>query len=113
MIELDSIEKEQLSRAFEDAVTDVLISKTLRALEETQAQTLVIGGGVSANKHLQREFVKRLGEKVPYVEINFPPTGLTGDNGVMIGLAGFYRAQRQEFVEPGTLIADGNLSLSK
>ena len=112
-VELDTLEKEQLSRAFEDAATDVLVSKTLRALEETQAQTLVIGGGVSANTHIKREFIKRLGEKLPYVEIHFPPAGLTGDNGVMIGLAGFYRTQKKEFIEPGALVADGNLSLSK
>jgi N6-L-threonylcarbamoyladenine synthase len=111
--ELDSLEKEQLSREFEDAATDVLTSKTLRALEETQAQTLVIGGGVSANVHIQKTFTEKLAAKLPYVSLSFPPSGLTGDNAVMIGIAGFYRAQKQEFSKPGTLTADGNLSLSK
>jgi N6-L-threonylcarbamoyladenine synthase len=109
----DDEAKEQLAHEFENAVTDVLISKTLRALEETQAQTLVIGGGVSANAHIQREFKKSLEEKMPYVELYLPPTGLTGDNAIMIGIAGFYRFLNQEFAEPGTLVADGNLSLSK
>ena len=111
--ELSGSEKEQLSRAFEDAAADVLVVKTLRALSDTQAQTLAIGGGVSANKHIREQFEKKLAEKLPYVDLYFPPAGLTGDNGIMIGIAGFFRFQRQEFIEPGSLIADGNLSLSK
>jgi N6-L-threonylcarbamoyladenine synthase len=112
-IEITDLQKEQLSREFEDAATEVLITKTLRALQETQPQTLAIGGGVSANAHIRKEFEQTLTEKLSYVSVDFPPAGLTGDNGVMIGIAGFYRAQREEFIEPGTLIADGNLSLSK
>jgi N6-L-threonylcarbamoyladenine synthase len=111
--EITELQKEQLAREFENAATEVLITKTLRALEETRAQTLAIGGGVSANAHIRKEFENKLAEKLPYVEVHFPPAGLTGDNGIMIGIAGFYRAQRKEFIEPGTLIADGNLSLSK
>ena len=111
-IEITDLQKEQLAREFEDAATEVLITKTLRSLQETQSQTLAIGGGVSANPHIRKEFEKALDEKMPYVTAYFPPAGLTGDNGVMIGIAGFYRAQRKEFVEPGTLIADGNLSLN-
>jgi N6-L-threonylcarbamoyladenine synthase len=108
---LDTLEKEQLAREFEDAVTEVLVSKTVKALRETQAQTLVLGGGVSANAHIQKSFSETLANKLPAVDFRVPPAGLTGDNGVMIGIAGFYRAQRQEFVDPGTLIANGNLSL--
>jgi N6-L-threonylcarbamoyladenine synthase len=111
--EISQEEKEQLAHEFEDAAADVLVAKTLKALEETQAQTLVIGGGVSANPYIRRRFEEALKTKLPYVGLHLPPTGLTGDNGVMIGIAGFYRAQRKEFIEPGSLVADGNLSLSK
>ncbi len=110
--ELSTRLKEQLARAFEDAVAEVLVSKTLRALLETQAQTLVIGGGVSANTHIRECFKKALKEKLPYVELSTPPEGLTGDNAVMIGVAGFYRARAAEFREPGTLVANGNLRLA-
>ncbi len=111
--DLSEQEREQLAQAFEDAVSDVLISKVFRALEETQAQTLAIGGGVSANIHIRNRFEKEIEERFPYIDLRFPPTGLTGDNGIMIGLAGFYRFLRGEFAEKGTLAADGNLSLSK
>ncbi|MBA3789395.1 tRNA (adenosine(37)-N6)-threonylcarbamoyltransferase complex transferase subunit TsaD [Patescibacteria group bacterium] len=105
-------EKEQLARAFEDAAADVLIAKTVKALEETRAQTLAIGGGVSANIHIRRRFEEKLKNDLPYIDLRYPPDGLTGDNAIMIGLAGFYRFLHTEFVEAGTLMADGNLSLA-
>lgn len=111
--DLSEQEKEQLAQAFEDAVSDVLVTKVTRALEETQAQTLAIGGGVSANKHIRARFEKEIAERFPYVDLRFPPSGLTGDNAIMIGLAGYYRSLKGEFIENGTLVANGNLSLSK
>jgi N6-L-threonylcarbamoyladenine synthase len=109
--ELNSAEKELLAHEFENAVTDVLLAKTMRALEETQAQTLVLGGGVSANAHIQRAFSEAVASKAPYVSLNFPPDGYTGDNAVMIAIAGFYRAQKGEYTKLEILTADSNLSL--
>ncbi len=103
----------ELAREFEDAAADVLIAKVSRALKETQALTLAIGGGVSANTHFQRRFAETIKEKFPYVDLRFPPTGLTGDNAIMIGLAGYYRFLQNETVEPGTLIANGNLAIAQ
>jgi N6-L-threonylcarbamoyladenine synthase len=104
--------KEQLARAFEDAAADVLVAKTIKALEETQVQILAIGGGVSANVHIRKRFEEKLAKDFPYVDLRYPPAGLTGDNAVMIGLAGYYHVLKQEFIESGILVADGNLSLS-
>jgi N6-L-threonylcarbamoyladenine synthase len=109
----DTKATEQLARAFEDAAADVLVSKTLKALEHSQAQTLAIGGGVSANLHIRSRIKTAIDEKFPYVEVATPPNGLTGDNAVMIGLAGYYRALRSEFAEAGTIVADGNLALAQ
>ena len=109
----DTKATEQLARAFEDAAADVLVSKTLKALEHSQAQTLAIGGGVSANMHIRERIRTAMQEKFSYVELRTPPNGLTGDNAVMIGLAGYYRALRNEFAEAGTIVADGNLALAQ
>ncbi|MCX6787363.1 MAG: tRNA (adenosine(37)-N6)-threonylcarbamoyltransferase complex transferase subunit TsaD [Candidatus Kaiserbacteria bacterium] len=48
-------DKKHIAHEFENAVADVLWKKTSRALAETNARTLVIGGGVSANTHIQVE----------------------------------------------------------
>lgn len=109
--ELSTIEREQLARAFEDAVAEVLAHKTSRALTESGAKTLSIGGGVSANTHIRRKLEAVLGQDNPDVVLNFPPRELTGDNAIMIGIAGFYRALRREYADE-SLKADGNLSLA-
>ena len=52
--------KKQIAREFEDAVTEVLIAKTIRAVEEFGANAVVVGGGVSANKHIRAELHRQL-----------------------------------------------------
>jgi N6-L-threonylcarbamoyladenine synthase len=104
-------EKRHIAHEFENAVGDVLWKKTARALDETGAQTLVIGGGVSANAHIRRVFTANIASDYPHVSLRIPQPTLTGDNAIMIGLAGFYRASRKEFSTDIT--AQGNLSLAK
>ncbi|KND50663.1 MAG: O-sialoglycoprotein endopeptidase [Parcubacteria bacterium C7867-001] len=110
--ELSELQKEQLSMAFEDAAADVLYAKTLRALEETGARALIIGGGVSANTHIRRVFTDKLRDERPDVSLFIPRASLTGDNAIMIGVAGYFRALKKQFADIATLRADGNLSLS-
>lgn len=109
--ELSQEEKEDIAREFEDAVADVLLAKTKRALEETGARTLALGGGVSANTHIQRTFRERIAQEFPYVRLAIPAPVLTTDNAIMIGLAGFYHALQEDFADPNTLRADGNRKL--
>lgn len=110
--QLSAIEKEQLARAFEDAAADVLYTKTLRAIEETNAQMLAIGGGVSANIHIRRVFRERLAKDAPHVTLSIPSVALTGDNAIMIGVAGYFHALKEQFTNPDTLKANGNQSLA-
>lgn len=104
--------KEDISREFEDAVSDVLFAKTSRALLETGARTLVLGGGVSANVHIRRVFAERIAQEHPEVSLYLPAPRFTTDNAVMIGIAGFYHARKGDFADPEALMADGNLSLT-
>src|SRR3990167_2252877 len=51
-----------IAREFEDAVTDVLVGKTIRACDEYGVQTVVVGGGVSANTHIRLRLAGALAE---------------------------------------------------
>jgi|CXWL01.1.fsa_nt_gi N6-L-threonylcarbamoyladenine synthase len=111
--DLTQTEREEISLAFEDACAEVLVSKTIRALEKTGARTLAIGGGVSANNNIKEEFKKALEKEGSGITLRIPAPTLSGDNAVMIGLAGYYRALQAQYIKPDDLLADGNLSLAK
>ena len=109
--DLTEAERAHVAHEFENAVTEVLWKKTARALEQTGAHTLSIGGGVSANTHIRRTFTKNMADEHPEVALRIPAAALTTDNAVMIGLAGYYRALRKEY--GADFVANGNLSLAK
>lgn len=108
--DVSNAEKKHIAHEFENAVADVLWKKTSQALRETGAHTLVIGGGVSANTHIRRVFTEKIKNEYSDVTLRIPTAVLTTDNAIMIALAGFYRAQRKEFV--ADIVANGNLSLA-
>lgn len=76
-----------IARAFEDAVADVLAEKVEKALEEKKYKTLIICGGVSANRFIRERF-KEIGRKTG-VKVLIPNIVLSGDNACMIAVAGF------------------------
>jgi|TARA_Y100000310_G_scaffold341769_1_gene442001 N6-L-threonylcarbamoyladenine synthase len=92
-----------VAREFEDAVADVLVHKTRKAIEKYNAKTLLVGGGVSANKYIR----EKLGELD--VKLLLPQQELTGDNAIMIAIAGYFRKLKNG--EASEIRAEGNLRL--
>lgn len=74
--------------SFEDAVVEVLVTKTLKAAEHFHVDSIVLGGGVSANKSLRHRFQKQCES----IGKNFhaPDLCYCTDNGAMIGVAGMH-----------------------
>ncbi len=97
---------------FENSATEVLLVKTMRALEKTGAKTLVLGGGVSANENIRRIFTEEIAKKYPDVSLHIPQASLTTDNAIMIAIAGFYHARRNDFADMSILCANGNAPLA-
>jgi N6-L-threonylcarbamoyladenine synthase len=80
-----------IALAFVDAVVEVLVRKSIVALERTELRRLVVAGGVGANRQLRDALgleAARLG-----IELFFPPLDLCTDNGAMIALAGLAKLQ--------------------
>ena len=110
--EMTEDEKNALSRDFEEAVTEVLLKKTTKAIDNFDAHTLIIGGGVSANNFIRRSFETELLASHPDVEIYFPHRNLATDNSIMIALAGHAEMANGRTGGALTLLkADGNRSL--
>ena len=84
----ETIDVPSLCAAFSQAVSEILVPRTLRALQETGRKTLAIAGGVAANSKIRGDFLReteRLG-----VRLCLPPLKLCGDNGAMIGAQGYF-----------------------
>lgn len=89
----------------EQAIIEVLVSKTARAVRQTGAETLLVGGGVSANQTLRTQL-----ENIKGVSLHISPLTLAGDNAIMIGLAAAMNYDSS--TDPETDIsADSRLSL--
>ncbi len=78
-----------IARGFEEAVTETLAIKCERALRETGARTLVVAGGVGANRRL-RERLDALATRRT-LRVCFPRPAFCTDNGAMIAFAGALR----------------------
>ena len=110
--ELDEQTKKDIAREFEEAVTEVLLKKTKNAIEEFGIETLIIGGGVSANTFIKSEMKKMVSENFPDLQILLPDQHLSGDNSIMIALAGYFGIAAGKPIPPITDIrASSNWSL--
>jgi N6-L-threonylcarbamoyladenine synthase len=83
--------REQIALEFENAVADVITAKVKKAIENTGAKTLVVGGGVIANKNIRKELQTLIDSEFPDVKLFLPTPDLTTDNAIMIGLAGYFK----------------------
>ena len=81
------INKNNLCASFEKEITEMLLDKVEKAIEETNSKKIVLAGGVSANTYIRKEFEK-LKEKG--IEVYMPDLSLCTDNAAMIASAGYY-----------------------
>ena len=85
-----------IAAEFQQAVIDVLISKTLKAAENYKVKSVLLGGGVSANKNLRRQMEKAVKEKLPKVIYHEPGLKFTTDNAAMIAAAACFHLKRKK-----------------
>jgi N6-L-threonylcarbamoyladenine synthase len=83
--------KADIARGFEDAVVDTLAIKCTRALDAAGCNTLVVAGGVGANKRLREKLQTMATARGG--RVCFPRPALCTDNGAMIAFAGALRLQ--------------------
>jgi N6-L-threonylcarbamoyladenine synthase len=84
--------KANIARGFVDAIVDVLVAKSLTALQQTGLKRLVVSGGVGANRQLRAALDTAATKK--RFHVFYPELEFCTDNGAMIALAGALRLQK-------------------
>lgn len=111
--------KQSIAREFENAVVETLVHKTIKTIKQYKIKTLIVGGGVSANTYLQEQIQKeikniRKSDFLTFKDLKayFPLKALTGDNALMIAIAGYYQYKNKKMAKNiNSIKAKGNLSL--
>ena len=101
-----------IAASFQGAVIVVLISKTIKAAKKYKVKNVILGGGVSANKELQRQFKKAINKELPNSKFQIPNSNLSTDNALMIAIAAYYRIKNNKGIGNWKSVkADANLRL--
>jgi N6-L-threonylcarbamoyladenine synthase len=98
-----------LIASFQRAVVDDLTTRTLAAAEQFSAHTVLVSGGVAANRELRTTFESEATRRG--VKVYFPSRALSTDNAAMIAAAAHPRYLNSDFAD-ATLNAEPNLSLA-
>ncbi len=99
---------EDVSASFQNAVVEVLVGKTEKALKQEDIKTLILGGGVACNNGL-RKGITEMAEKNG-IDLHLPNKKYCTDNAAMIASVGYYELIAGN-VKPYNLNAKSNLSI--
>ncbi len=81
-----------VAASFQEAVIDVLVTKTINTAEELQVKQILLSGGVASNKSLTQRFL----DSSP-IAVSVPPPYLCTDNAAMVAACGYYHFQNGNF----------------
>ena len=105
--------KQEIAREFEEAVADVLVAKTLRAVDQYGANSVVMGGGVSANSYIRERLKQALTDEGEVAKLLICPPEFSTDNALMVALPGYFHALERDFADPLTLRAEPDLAFAE
>lgn len=100
----------------EEAITDVLVKKTLQAASDYKVKSLILGGGVVANQRLREKIQEQLRVQKMTLNFYYPMLEYSTDNAMMIALAGFLNylkstPKEREKLKWQNVFADANLTI--
>lgn len=88
---ISDVQLANLCAEFQQAIIDVLITKTMRAAKKYSVKTVILGGGVAANRELRKQLGEAIAHEFKKITYVVPPPSLAVDNAVMIAITGYFR----------------------
>lgn len=92
----EEISIENLARSFQDSAVDVLVGKTLKAINQYPVNQLLVAGGVAANSGLRTRLQQEM-KNYPNTKLIIPPLTYCTDNAAMIGVSGTFAYLNNQF----------------
>jgi N6-L-threonylcarbamoyladenine synthase len=80
-----------IAASFQQAVVEILATKTVAAAEKHGAKAIIIAGGVAANKALRDALIAQAKKMLKPIPVNFPPLVYCTDNGAMVAAAAYFK----------------------
>ncbi len=80
----------EMSHEIQQSIIDVLVKKTIKAAKNYKAKSILLGGGVTANKELKKQMEKVIKKEMPGVKYLVPNAEYSTDNAVMTGITAYF-----------------------
>lgn len=94
----EEIVEEDIAYSFQEVALNMLVDKTMLAVEQYKPKHVVLAGGVAANSRLRSLITEKM-EAYPDVKLTIPPLSCCTDNAAMIGVSGYMAYQKGLFAD--------------
>lgn len=95
----------------QQAIIDVLIKKTIKAVKDFKVKSIILGGGVVASEELRKQFQSAIDNKQLAIKFLVPPKNLCTDNAAMVAIAAYFRWKKRKKKNREKITANANLRL--
>jgi len=103
------INVENFCRSFQEAVTDVLVAKTIKAKNKYKVKQIVVAGGVAANSGLR----EKMKNSIIDIPVHFPKMAYCTDNAAMIAVAGYFKYMKNKHFDNLMLNGSSRLHMNE
>ncbi len=87
---------QMMAKEIQQAIIDILIKKTLKAAKDYNAKTIILGGGVSANQELRKQFKKKIQKDFSQCQFLVPEPKFSTDNAVMTAITAYFNLSKTQ-----------------
>jgi len=95
----------------QQAIAEVLVKKTIKAARDYLVKSIIVGGGVAANKELRKKLRRSVKKEISGVALYAPDNKFCTDNAAMIAVAAYFNFRRGEIKDWKKIRAKANLKL--